>query len=113
MRDDQRGSWSRSEPSLPPNHLSYTQSHEELQVTLTEKLEKLRQGAVERIPAAARDIMHQATERLRTPSVMNKILKVGDPAPAFALVNTQGETVRSTDRLARGPLVATFYRGMW
>ena len=82
-------------------------------MTLTEKLEILRRGAVDRIPADAREIMHNAVESLRAPSVMERILKAGEPAPAFALTNTEGVTVRSSDLLARGPLVVTFYRGLW
>ena len=33
--------------------------------------------------------------------------------PAFALPNAAGETVRSADLLAKGPLVLTIFRGVW
>lgn len=42
-----------------------------------------------------------------------RALKVGDRAPAFALEDPDGELVASTALLARGPLVVTFYRGVW
>lgn len=40
-------------------------------------------------------------------------LQVGDRAPDFALPNQRGETVRLSDRLSRGPVVLSFYRGVW
>jgi len=39
--------------------------------------------------------------------------KVGDVAPAFELINQDGELVRSVDLLSRGPLMITFFRGHW
>ena len=82
-------------------------------MSLAEKLEKIRQGSVERIPAANREIMHRATAELRASGILDHVLKVGEPAPAFALANVAGDTVRSADLLAKGPLVVTFYRGVW
>ncbi len=40
-------------------------------------------------------------------------LRVGEPAPDFALPNQRGETVRLSDRLVRGPVALNFYRGVW
>ena len=37
----------------------------------------------------------------------------GARAPKFALPNAHGQLVRSSDLLAKGPLVLTFYRGIW
>ena len=47
------------------------------------------------------------------PGIADRILKAGETAPAFELVDTTGQSVRSADLLARGPLVVTFYRGFW
>ena len=82
-------------------------------MSLAEKLEKLRQGAAQRIPAASRAIMHDATNALRASGIVEGVLGLGAPAPAFALANVAGETVSSADLLRRGPLVVTFYRGVW
>jgi hypothetical protein len=40
-------------------------------------------------------------------------LRVGERAPDFALPNQRGETVRLSDRLSKGPVVLSFYRGVW
>jgi hypothetical protein len=40
-------------------------------------------------------------------------LRIGERAPDFALPNQQGEMVRLSDRLSRGPVVLSFYRGVW
>ncbi|MBF8259891.1 MAG: alkyl hydroperoxide reductase [Actinobacteria bacterium] len=40
-------------------------------------------------------------------------LTVGERAPDFALPNQRGETVRLSEQLARGPVVLSFYRGVW
>jgi hypothetical protein len=40
-------------------------------------------------------------------------LRIGERAPDFALPNQRGETVRLSERLAGGPVVLSFYRGVW
>ena len=58
-------------------------------------------------------VMHKATADLIASGQAARTLKVGARAPIFALPNAHGELVRSADLLARGPLVLTFYRGIW
>lgn len=40
-------------------------------------------------------------------------IQVGDTLPPFRLPNAVGQEVSSTDLLAKGPLLITFYRGEW
>jgi hypothetical protein len=40
-------------------------------------------------------------------------LRIGERAPDFALPNQRAEMVRLSDRLSRGPVVLSFYRGVW
>ena len=54
-----------------------------------------------------------ATEDLRVSGIMDRLIKVGDRLPSFALPNAYGQDVRSSDLLAQGPLVLTFFRGAW
>ncbi len=43
----------------------------------------------------------------------DKALKAGQSAPVFTLKDSEGATVSSSKLLARGPLVISFYRGVW
>jgi hypothetical protein len=40
-------------------------------------------------------------------------LQIGELAPDFTLPNQRGAMVRLSDRLSRGPVVLSFYRGVW
>src|SRR5208282_666103 len=86
---------------------------EELMTTLAERLDTIRQGADKRIPPDKRAIMHRATDDLRASGIMDGVIKVGNRLPAFALKNAYGQEVRSSELLAKGPLVLTVFRGSW
>ena len=80
---------------------------------LAERLARIQEGANQRIPPDKRAIMHRATDDLRASGIMDGVIKVGDPLPAFALKNSQEQEVLSADLLAKGPLVLTVFRGSW
>jgi peroxiredoxin len=64
-------------------------------------------------PAEIHPIMERATAQLIASGAAGKALKVGDKAPLFTLKDPDGNPVSSADLLAKGPLVLTFYRGVW
>ena len=64
-------------------------------------------------PPSVVAIMHKATADLAASGQADRALKAGAAAPAFELPDAHGKPVRSADLLARGPLVITFYRGVW
>jgi hypothetical protein len=80
---------------------------------LQEQLHALKVRFEATAPPEALAIMHRATEDLRQSGLLARVLKAGDRAPQFALPNQRGENIRSRDLLARGPLVVSFYRGVW
>ena len=82
-------------------------------MSLHEKLEAIKAKSAGMIPPETRAVMAGANDSLRRSGILERTLKVGDQAPAFALPNTQGQVTRSQDLLAHGPLVVTFYRGGW
>lgn len=82
-------------------------------MNLKERLDRIRDGAVKRIPEEKRAIMHRATEDLRKSGILNSVLKTGEKMPFFSLKNARGKMVHSQDRLAAGPLVVSFFRGKW
>lgn len=65
------------------------------------------------VPYSVIETMHRATAELIASGAAGRALKAGDKAPAFTLNDPDGHPVSSTDLLARGPLVVSFYRGVW
>jgi hypothetical protein len=82
-------------------------------MALADTLKGIREASAKRIPPEKEAVMHRATEDLRASGIMDRVIKVGDPLPAFALPNAYGQEVRSADLLVKGPLVMTFFRGSW
>jgi peroxiredoxin len=54
-----------------------------------------------------------AVQDLLATGIESRILPIGSPAPEFALPDTHGKLVRSTDLLALGPVILNFFRGRW
>ncbi|MGF6312284.1 peroxiredoxin [Bradyrhizobium sp. i1.8.4] len=65
------------------------------------------------VPRTVIDIMHRATAELIASGAAQRARKAGDVAPAFSLRDPEGNIVNSADLLKRGPLVLSFYRGVW
>ena len=65
------------------------------------------------VPHTVIEVMHRATAELIAAGAAEKALKAGDKAPDFTLNDPEGNPVSSTDLLAKGPLVVSFYRGVW
>jgi thiol-disulfide isomerase/thioredoxin len=61
----------------------------------------------------ALDTMHRATADLIASGKALSAKKAGDKAPEFALKDPDGKVVSSADLLTKGPLVVSFYRGVW
>ena len=80
---------------------------------LQEKLDAFKADFETKVPTEKLAIMHHATEDLRRSGILDRVVKVGDPLPEFVLPNLHGEQVSSSELLRRGPLVITFYRGVW
>jgi hypothetical protein len=59
------------------------------------------------------DAMRRATAELIESGQAQRAKKAGDIAPEFTLNDPDGKEVSSRDLLARGPLVVSFYRGVW
>ena len=64
-------------------------------------------------PRAVIDIMHRATDELIASGAAGRALKAGDRMPTFTLNDPDGQPVSSAELLARGPLIISFYRGVW
>ncbi|WFS03631.1 peroxiredoxin-like family protein [Rhizobium tumorigenes] len=65
------------------------------------------------VPPSVIAVMHRATAELIASGAADKALKVGDKAPSFILKDPDGIDVSSVDLLKHGPLIVSFYRGVW
>jgi peroxiredoxin len=57
--------------------------------------------------------MKRATDELIESGQAQRAKKAGDAAPEFTLLDPDGKPVASRELLAKGPLVISFYRGVW
>ncbi|QIB33075.1 peroxiredoxin-like family protein [Ancylobacter pratisalsi] len=65
------------------------------------------------VPRSVIETMHRATAELVASGAAQRALKAGDRIPAFTLVDPDGNAVSSASLLSKGPLVISFYRGVW
>ena len=82
-------------------------------MTLQPRLDRIKAAFQEKVPAEAKAIMERATNDLRASGILTRLPKPGSTLPSFELEDTDGTLVRSSDLLAKGPLVLSFYRGVW
>jgi peroxiredoxin len=82
-------------------------------MTLKTALDIFRAEFLEKFPADIAAVMQQATNQLEQDYATRNRLQVGDRAPDFELPNAVGEQVKLSDRLRRGAVILTFYRGGW
>ncbi|EEA04508.1 alkyl hydroperoxide reductase/ Thiol specific antioxidant/ Mal allergen [Burkholderia sp. H160] len=65
------------------------------------------------VPRSVVDSLHRATDELIESGVVERAKKVGDVAPGFILKDPDHRPISSRKLIADGPLVLTFYRGVW
>jgi peroxiredoxin len=87
-------------------------------MSLQDKLDAFRTnfeagGPPYKAPAFVHEPMHRATAELIASGAAERALKPGDKAPIFTLNDPDGQPVSSAALLAKGPLIVTFYRGIW
>jgi peroxiredoxin len=65
------------------------------------------------VPRSVIETMHRATAELIASGAANRAKMVGDKPPGFSLKDPEGNIVRSAELLKKGPLIVSFYRGVW
>ena len=58
-------------------------------------------------------LIEQGAGEISALEIVEKALTVGDVAPAFSLLGRDGQSHTLAAYLAKGPVVLTFYRGVW
>lgn len=82
-------------------------------MNLQEKLDAKKQELQSALPGEAFEVMHRATEALKSSGIIGQAKKAGDTAPDFTLADSRGRTVSLFQKLDQGPVVLGFYRGGW
>ena len=65
------------------------------------------------VPRSVIETMHRATAELIASGAADRAKKVGYKAPSFSLKDPEGDIVSSVELLKKGPLIISFYRGVW
>lgn len=82
-------------------------------MTFQDRLVNLKEKIESGLPDEAIHIMHNATKALEETGIEAAILKVGEKAPEFSLPDQNGQLVSSKELYQKGPIIITFYRGVW
>jgi len=82
-------------------------------VAFRDKLDALKVNLARENQPARSPILSQSIEALIAAEQVNRLPQVGEIAPAFTLPDATGTTISSAALLRHGPLVLTFYRGLW
>jgi hypothetical protein len=82
-------------------------------MSLTEDINKLNSDFAAQAPAEIVVAIHQAIDELKLSGIADNSCKQGDTAPDFNLPNVRGENVSLSALLTSGPVVLSFYRGVW
>jgi hypothetical protein len=91
--------------------LSNHQKEDEM--TLQMKLDEIRAGFKEKADPESLTLMERAAKELDHSGILDRVRGSGSRMPEFTLFAAQGGEVSSQKLLADGPLVLTFYRGVW
>jgi hypothetical protein len=93
------------------SNLNFTKGDETM--SLQVRLDKMREEFESNVPQEALALMHRATNDLLASGIMDGVLKSGDHAPDFSLTDQSDNLVQASALLSDGPLVISFYRGVW
>ena len=80
---------------------------------LQEKLKELKQKTIDSRPPELVAVLLEETDKLVKSGIADKAIKKGVTLPEFTLPDEKGNLISSTDLLNKGPLVISFYRGVW
>ena len=80
---------------------------------LTEQLNDLKQQLGQEVPHEILVEIGQFVQGLAQSGIEKTSCQAGDKMPSFILPNVAGQMVSSEAILAKGPMVLSFYRGIW
>jgi len=87
--------------------------NEENNMTLQSDLNAITANVKQQAPTEVFAAMEAANVKLADSGLANKAAARGQSIPEFELPDANGNLVRSKDLLRKGPVVISFYRGVW
>ncbi len=82
-------------------------------MSINEKLAKIKEEENKNFSSDAVRIISEFIQQLQNSGIEDRVVKNGQKAPDFRLVNALGFFVSLQELLKRGPLIISFYRGSW
>ncbi len=82
-------------------------------MSLQDQLDAFKARFKTQAPAGAFEAFARSTQELIDSGQADRAIAAGDAAPDFTLTDQDGETVSLKSLLANGPVVVSFYRGVW
>ena len=82
-------------------------------MSLQTKLDAFKDEFEAQAPEATNEAFRRSIQQLIDNDNAAQALRAGQMAPEFSLVDSDGNLVSSRALLAKGPLVVSFYRGVW
>ena len=82
-------------------------------MSLQEQLNGFKEQFKTQAPPGAFDAFARSTQELIESGQADQAIKAGDLAPEFVLKDQNGNDLALKDLLIKGPVVLTFYRGVW
>lgn len=82
-------------------------------MTLKHDIDAFVAQTASRMPPELLAQLQHSIEAVKQSGIEQQALRAGDFAPAFTLPNAHGAPVALADIVRRGPVILTFYRGVW
>src|SRR5436190_14537180 len=82
-------------------------------MTLKQDIDAFTAETAGRLPPERLADLRKSIDEVRRSGIAKRALAAGDTAPEFTLPNAHGRPVALADLLRRGPLIISFYRGVW
>ena len=82
-------------------------------MSLQDQLNAFKEQFKKQAPEAAFNAFARSTQELIESGQAENALKAGNTAPDFVLTDSEGNNVALQDLLSKGPVVLSFYRGVW
>lgn len=82
-------------------------------MTLRQEIDAFVSETAGRIPSEVIAKLQQSIDDVRDSGIAERALGVGELAPDFTLPNAGGRPVALADLLQTGPVIISFYRGVW